>query len=139
MPASEIARIKRKAYDKPFDPEPLMARLRGLMTSFNESYRESSTRSSLDEQAVRRILAGQRPNITSCVLLANHFGVDPNEIITLAGWPEIEIFKVKTASAVGLPPEAVEVALDIAKIADAGLRRQVADAIKLLLSKHFDL
>ncbi len=139
MPASEIARIKRKAYDKPFDPEPLMARLRELMTSFNESYRESSTRSGLDEQAVRRILAGQRPNITSCVLLANHFGVDPNEIITLAGWPEIEVFKVKTASADGLPPEAVEVAMDIAKIPDAGLRRQVADAIKLLLGKHFDL
>ncbi|MCX6065020.1 MAG: hypothetical protein NT121_04600, partial [Chloroflexi bacterium] len=77
--------------------------------------------------------------ITSCVLMANHFGIDPNEFITLAGWPEIEVFKVKMVSADGLPPEAVEVALDIAKIADAGLRRQVADALKLLLSKHFDL
>jgi len=74
----------------------------------------------LDEQAARRIQAGQRPNITSCVLLANHFGVDPNEIITLAGWPEIDVFKVKTVSADGLPPEAVEVALDIAKIAMKG-------------------
>ena len=139
MPASEIAKVKRKAREKPIDPEPLVARLRELMKSFNESYRESSLRSGLDEQAVRRILAGQRPNITSCVLMANHFGIDPNEFIMLAGWPEIEVFKVRTVSADGLPPEAVEVALDIAKIADAGLRRQVASAITLLLSKHFDL
>jgi len=139
MPASEIAKVKRRAYGKPFDPAPLMTRLRELMENHNESYRESSLRSGLDEQAVRRILAGQRPSITSCVLMANHFGIDPNEFITLAGWPEIEVFKVKTVSADGLPPEAVEVALDIAKIADAGLRRQVASAIKLLLSKHFDL
>jgi hypothetical protein len=33
----------------------------------------------------------------------------------------------------------VEVALDIAKIADSGVRRQVADVIKLLLSQHFDI
>jgi transcriptional regulator with XRE-family HTH domain len=139
MPASQIAELKRKAREKIFDPEPLMARLRELMKNHNESYRESSLRSSLDEQAVRRILAGQRPNITSCVLMANHFGIDPNEFIMLAGWPEIEVFKVKTVSADALPPEAVEVAMEIAKIADSGLRRQVADAIKLLLSKHFDL
>ena len=139
MPASEIAKVKRKAREKPFDPEPLVVRLRELMKSFNESYRESSLRSGLDEQAVRRILSGQRPNITSCVLMANHFGMDPNEFITLAGWPEIDVFKVKTVSADGLPPEAVEVALDIAKIAGPGVRRQVADAIKLLLSQHFDI
>jgi hypothetical protein len=29
--------------------------------------------------------------------------------------------------------------MSLAKISDAGLRRQLADAIKLLLSKHFDL
>lgn len=139
MTASEIAKVKRKAREKPFDPEPLVARLRELMKIHNESYRESSLRSGLDEQAVRRILSGQRPTITSCVLMANHFGIDPNEFITLAGWPEIEIFKVKTASAEGLPPEAVEVAMSLAKISDAGLRRQLADAIQLLLSKHFDL
>ena len=115
MPASEIAKVKRKAREKPFDPEPLVARLRELMKSFNESYRESSLRSGLDEQAIRRILAGQRPNITSCVLMANHFGIDPNEFITLAGWPEIDVFKVKTVSADRLPPEALEVALDSAK------------------------
>jgi hypothetical protein len=71
--------------------------------------------------------------------MANHFGVDPNEFITLAGWPELEVFKVKTVSADRLPPEAVEVAMSLAKITDAGLRRQLADAINLLLSKHFDL
>jgi hypothetical protein len=71
--------------------------------------------------------------------MANHFGMDPNEFITLAGWPEIDVFKVKTVSVDGLPPEAVEVALDIAKILDCGVRRQGTDAIKLLPSQHFDI
>ena len=71
--------------------------------------------------------------------MVNRFGMDPSEFITLAGWPEIDVFKVKTVSADRLPPEALEVALDIAKIPDSGVRRQVADAIKLLLSQHFDI
>ena len=137
MSPSKIAKVFRESRKKKFDPEPFIARVRGLMEAHNESYRQASLRSGLDEQAIRRILDGVRPTVTSCVLLAQHFKVDPNEFITLAGFPALDIFKVKTLSAEGLPPEAVEVAIEIAKIEDAGVRRQVAEAIKLLLGKHF--
>lgn len=111
-----------------------IARVRGLMEAHNESYRQASLRSGLDEQAIRRILDGVRPTVTSCVLLAQHFKVDPNEFITLAGFPPLDIFKVKTLSAEGLPAEAVEVAIELARIEDAGVRRQMAEALKLLLN-----
>lgn len=138
MPASsKLAKTIREGKDS-FHQEAFVARLRALLKEFNESYRQASLRSELDEQALRRILTGQRPNITSCVLLAQHFKVDPNEFLTLAGYPALDIFKVKTVSAENLPPEAVEVALEIARIEDAGLRRQVADAVKFLLVKHFE-
>jgi transcriptional regulator with XRE-family HTH domain len=137
MPASsKIAATVRRG-QVPFDNGPFVERLQGLLKEFNQSYRQAALRAGLDEQAVRRILTGQRPNITSCVLLAQHFKVDPNEFLRLAGYPELDIFKLETVSAESLPPEAVEVAIEIAKIEDAGVRRQVADAIKLLLSKHF--
>ena len=136
-PRSKIAQTVREG-KAPFDHEAMSARLRDLLKQFNETYRQAALRSGLDEQALRRILTGQRPNITSCVLLAPHFKVDPNEFLTLSGYPTLDIFKVKTASAENLPPEAVEVAMEIARIEDAGVRRQVAEAIKLLQSKHFE-
>jgi hypothetical protein len=76
--------------------------------------------------------------ITACVLLANHWGVHPNELLTLAGWPALEIFAVKTDSAEKLPQEAVEVAQAVAKISDPGKRKQVSEAILTLLSKYFE-
>lgn len=138
MSPSEIAKVFREGRKKKFDPQLFIARVRELMEAHNESYRQASLRSGLDEQAIRRILDGVRPTVTSCVLLAQHFKVDPNEFITLAGYPALDIFKVKTLSAESLPPEAVEVAIEVAKIEDAGVRRQVAEAIKLLLNKHFE-
>jgi hypothetical protein len=44
-------------------------------------YREASLKAGLDHQAIRRVLDGQRPNMTACILLGNHFGVNPNEFL----------------------------------------------------------
>lgn len=41
------------------------------------------------------------------------------------------------ASADNLPPEAVHVALDIAKIPDSCTRKQVSEAVRVLLKKCF--
>ncbi len=43
-----------------------------------------------------------------------------HEFLQLAGYPTMKIFEVKTKSADALPPEAVDVAMDIARIADPG-------------------
>ena len=139
MAEEETFASKRRAgYQNTYDHERLVARIQELLKSHNESYREASLRSSLDHQAIRRILNGQRPMITACVLLANHWNVHPNEMLTLAGWPALDIFNVKTAGADKLPQEAVEVALAVAKISDPGKRKQVSDAIQTLLSKYFE-
>ena len=73
----------------------------------------------------------------ACILLANHWKVNPNELLTLAGWPELEVFKIETKSAENLPPEAVDVALDLAKIPEPGTRKKVAEAIRTLLAQYF--
>jgi hypothetical protein len=36
-------------------------------------------------QAIRRIRAGHRPNLPVCILLADHWGINPNELLMLAG------------------------------------------------------
>lgn len=133
-----IAKARREAIHATFDPEPLIARIKELLKKHNESYREASLRSGLDHQAIRRILSGQKPQMHICILLADHFGINPNEMLHLAGWPTLKAFDVSVVDAVHLPPEATEVALAVAKISEPGVRREVTDAMLILLKKYFD-
>jgi hypothetical protein len=92
----------------------------------------------LDHQSAQRDIAGRRPNIKACILLADHLGVNPNELLTLAGWPPLKVFEILAESAEALPPEAVDVARDITRISSPALRKQVAEAIRTLLAKYFE-
>ena len=62
----------------------------------------------------------------------------PNEFLQLAGYPPMKIFEVKTKSTEALPPEAVDAAMDIARIADPRTRKAVVQAIRTLLLKYFE-
>jgi len=115
----------------------LLTRLQALMNERNLSKRFTSLQSGLDHQAVQRIEDGKRPDMVSCILLADFFDVNPNEFLQLAGWPTLKAFDVKTPDAENLPPEAVDVALDIAKISDVATRRLVVNAVRVLLKKYF--
>ena len=126
-------RLKARLGD--YDPEPMINRILALLEERNETYREASLASNLDHQAINRIRSGKRPTMISCILLADHFGINPNELLMLAKWPPLKAFDIHTESAENLPPEAVEVAMDIAKIANPGTRKEVAKAIRTLLSQ----
>jgi hypothetical protein len=132
-----IARLKRAAREKPYDPQPLLARLQTLMDERNLSMRFTAMQAGLDHQANRRIQVGERPDMVSCILMADLFEVNPNEFLQLGGWPTLKVFDIKSVRVDNLPPEAVDVALDIAKIPDPGTRKQVAEAVRVLLKKYF--
>ena len=117
----------------PYDPEPLLTRLTELLEKTNESYREAALRSGLDHYAVNRIFKGTRPGMPNCILLADHFEVNPNEILELAGWPSLKAFNLHIEGADNLPPESVQVALKIAQIKDDEQRKRVADVVTALL------
>ncbi len=133
-----IAKARREAVQAPYDPEPLITRVKDLLKKHNESYREASLRASLDHQAIRRILAGQKPQMHVCILLADHFGANPNEFLQLAGWPTLKAFDVRSVEADNLAPEVVEVAVTLQKIPSPGKRKEVAEAILTLVKKYFE-
>ena len=133
-----IAQAQREAKEKPFVPEPFIARLKELIEKHNESYREAGMDAGLDHQAIRRILSGQRPAMVNCILLADHYGVNPNEFLELAGWPALKVFDVRMIDNDKLPPDAVEVAVALSKISEPGLRKEVSAAILTLVSKYFE-
>ena len=80
-----ISQARRRTRDSGYEPQPFIARLNELLKKNKESYREAALSSGLDHQAVRRILAGQQPSMTNCILLADHFGVNPNEFCNCSG------------------------------------------------------
>jgi transcriptional regulator with XRE-family HTH domain len=133
-----IAKRKKISYERPYNPTPMVERLKELLEKYNESYRETALACGLDHQAVRRILEGYRPSMPTCILLANHFEINPNELLDLAGQPTLKAFEIQTASAEHLPPEAVDVAIKLSKIREPGTRKQVADAIMVLLQTYFE-
>jgi hypothetical protein len=132
-----LAAGRRRAKAKTFNPKPFTARMEQLMNDSKLSMRQSGIESGLDHESIRRIKAGDRPDMTYCILLADYFDINPNEFLQLADWPTLKVFDIKRASAENLPPEAVDVALDIAKIPDPGTRKEVAKAIRVLLKKYF--
>ncbi len=133
-----IAKARRMAFNAPYDPEPMIARIKDLLKKHNESYREASLRAGLDHQAIRRIFAGQKPQMHICILLADHFGVNPNEFLQLASWPTLKAFDVRSTEDENLAPEVVEVAVALNKIPAPGKRKEVAEAILTLVQKYFD-
>lgn len=138
MTDTPLAKKRKISIKKKYDPKPFIHRIDQLMEARNLSMRETALSSGLDHQAIRRIKAGKRrPDMTYCILLANFFELNPNELLHLGGWPTLKLFDIKQVSAKNLPPEAVSVALDIAKIPDPGTRKQVAEAVKVLLKKYF--
>ncbi len=132
-----LAAGRRRAKAKPFNPKLFVDRIDQLLEESNISMRQSGMGAGLDHQSIRRIKAGGRPDMTYCILLADYFDINPNELLQLADWPTLKAFDIKRASAENLPPEAVDVALDIAKIPDPGTRKEVAKAVRVLLKKYF--
>lgn len=139
MSSDSTVEKRLEARHKEYDPQPMIDRILELCEERNESYREASLGSNLDHQAINRIRKGQRPTIPNCILLADHFEINPNELLILANWPPLKAFDIHAESVENLPPEAVEVAMDIAKIANPGTRKEVAKAIRTLLSQYFDM
>lgn len=133
-----IAQAQREAKNKLFDLGPFIARLIELMEKHNESYREAGMNAGLDHQAIRRILSGQRPAMVNCILLADHYGVNPNEFLELAGWPTLKAFDVRGLDVDRLPPEVVDVAMALSRVSDPGVRKQLATAVITLLQKYFE-
>lgn len=130
-----ISKARRRTRDSGYEPQPFIARLNELLKKNKESYREAALSSGLDHQAVRRILAGQQPSMTNCILLADHFRINPNEFLSLAGWPTLKAFDSQAISQEQLPIEVVEVALSLAKVANPGVRKDIATSFLTLINK----
>lgn len=124
---------------KGYDPTRLIAVLEGLLAERNESYREASLRAGLDHGAVRRYLRDdQRPNRDSLLVLADHFEVNPNDLLVLAGYQPMKMFEREVVDLDGLTPDVRLLVEDLERIGDPVLRRRLVEAIRLLVGGHLE-
>ena len=115
---------------------PLSNRIKELLDERNESLRAAGIHSGLDHQFVRRIVNGERPNMVACIMLADYFDVNPNEFLQLAQWPTLKIFDLAHSNKQKqVPPEAVDLALDLAEFPNAESRRKVVGAFRTILKE----
>lgn len=119
---------------KEYDREAFGAYLEQLRQERNESYREASMAAGLDHGAMRRYINDkQRPTRESCIALADHFGVNPNELLTRAGYQAMHFFDRSLVDPMAYPPEVEEVASSLARLEPVWRRRAVCRAVRELV------
>lgn len=115
---------------------PLSNRVKELLAERNESLRSAGINSGLDHQFVRRIVNGERPNMVACIMLADYFDVNPNELLQLAQWPTLKVFDIAHNNRKKqVPPEAVVLALELAEFPNEESRRKVVGAFRTILKE----
>jgi len=120
--------------EKPYDRAALAEYLEGLRRNRNESFRQAALRSGLDHGALLRyIKKHQRPTRESCIALADHFGVNPNEILTRAGYDPLHFFDRSLLDPGALAPEVKEVAVYLNRLSPLSRRREVCQAVRELV------
>ncbi len=120
--------------EKPYDRAALAEYLEGLRRNRNESFRQAALRSGLDHGALLRyIKKHQRPTRESCIALADHFGVNPNEVLTRAGYDPLHFFDRSLRDPGALAPEVEEVAVYLNRLSPLSRRREVCQAVRALV------
>lgn len=111
--------------------------LEELRQARNESYREASLKSGLDHGALRRYICdGRRPQRQALIALADHFGVNPNELLPLAGYPPMKLFQRVAADPDSLPSDIGGLAEDLQRIPDRTQRRKLVEAVRVLIAGY---
>ena len=119
---------------KEYDRQAFAEYLEHLRQAHNESYREESLRAGLDHGSLARyIKKKQRPTRESCIALADHFGINPNELLTRAGYDPLHFFDRSLADPTAYPPEVEEVASHLTRIKPSSRRWKVCQAVCELL------
>jgi len=75
-----------------YDSTPLRQYLQRLLEETGESYRRASLKAGLHQGSVSNYMGGVRPSRDACLALADHFGVDPNDMLQVAGYEPMQIF-----------------------------------------------
>lgn len=119
-----------------YAPERFQSLLRELLQKTAESYRQASKAAGLDSSAISRYLSSTRPSRDACVALADHFGINPNEMLEAAGYKPLAFFEEGPLEPGQASREVKELITKIQQINDPRIRRRLIDAIGVMLEAY---
>ena len=120
-----------------YDRARLAQVLDELRQGRNESYRQASLNAGLDHGTLRRYICdGHCPQRLALIALADRFGVNPNELLLLAGYPPMKLFQRVLVDPDSLPSDIGALIEDLQRIPDRAQRRRLAEAVRVLLAGY---
>jgi len=119
---------------KEYDRDAFSEYLTGLLEQNNESMREAGLAAGMDHGAFGRFIdKQQRPTRESCMVIADHFGLNPNEVLVQAGYDPMHFFDQSLIDPDALPQEVAVLARYLSQVRPISRRRQLCRAIRDLL------
>ena len=123
--------VRPTAGGEPYNREAFAAYLESLLAERNETMRSASIGAGLDHGALQRfIVKRQRPTRESCIALADYLKLNPNEILTRAGYAPMHFFDRSLVDPDALPAEVSELAGWLSRIQPPEMRRQLCAAVR---------
>ncbi len=113
-----------------YDPIPFQELLRRLLDKFGESYRAASSAADLHPTTVSNYMRGMRPMRDACIALADHFDINPNELLKAAGYEPLHFFDRRLVDPNALPPDVERLVGEIMLLEDATARQEMVDALR---------
>lgn len=124
-----MARRRTKSYDA----ERFRKFVEPLLDQRSESYRRASMAAGLDETAISRYFSGTQPMRDACIALADHFDINPNELLKVAGYEPLRFFDRRLVDPDALPPDVEQFVGEIMQLEDEAVRREMVDTLRQVL------
>jgi hypothetical protein len=105
----------------------------------NESYRQASMSAGLDETAISRYFRGTQPVRDACIALADHFGINPNEMLEAAGYEPLHFFDRRLIDPNALPPDIEQFMGEIMKIENKSVRQEMVKTLHQVLQVQMQM
>jgi len=118
-----------------FEPERLTEYLSTLLKERGLSMRKASLEAGLNHGAVGGFVRGRRPHRDSCLILAEYFQVDPNEMLAAAGYDPMPVVDRSLIDPQEFAPEVKEFAAELMQFGPER-RREIITAMRMLLSSN---
>ena len=110
-----------------------------LLEQREESYRQASMEAGLDETAISRYFRGTHPMRDACIALADHFGINPNEMLEAAGYEPLHFFDRRLIDPNALPPDIEQLMGEIMKIENKNVRQEMVKTLHQVLQVQMQM
>ncbi len=128
--------MSRQPGHKDYNAQQFKSVLEKLIQGTNESYRQASEAAGLDSSAVSRYMTGTRPSRGACIALADHFRVNPNDMLQSAGYEPLRFFDRQEIDLGQVRPRTAKILEKLEQITDPEVRDRLYDVIEVILDSH---